>query len=256
MIMGEIDLSVGGVYGFAGALLGIFVITLKIPFFLAFLLTLVVSSLVGFINGFLTVRFRLNSMMVTLGMLSVLKGVTSIFISTLGAKIFPLVYRNLIKFKIFNIHWSIIALIVIVIVLEILLYRTSVFRQMYYIGHNINTARIYGIKTDKIKIITFLGSALMAAIGGILATSRITHVYPTTGLGLEFTMVTAAVLGGASLYGGKGSILKSVFGLMFLSIIVNGLIIFAVNPYYQQVVLGAILIVAVYMDTRLNVVRS
>ena len=256
MIMGEIDLSVGAVYGFSGVLLGIFVVNLKLPFILALFLTLAVASLLGFINGFLVVRFRLNSIIVTLGMLSVLKGFTSIFTTALGSRTFPLVYRNLIKFKIFGIHWSILVFITVVIVLEILLYRTSIFRQMYYIGHNINTANLYGIKTDKIKIIVFLVSASTAAIGGILATSRIAYAYPTTGLGLEFTMVTAAVLGGASLYGGKGSILKSTLGLLLLAIIQYGMVIFAIHPYYQQVLLGAILIIAVYVDTRMNIVRS
>jgi ribose transport system permease protein len=126
---------------------------------------------------------------------------------------------------------------------------------MFYIGHSPETARLYGIRTNRIKVTTFIVSAVTAGIGGILATSRITHAYPTTGLGMEFQMVTAAVLGGASLYGGRGSILRSVLGLLFLAIILNGMIIFNVAPYYQQVLLGIILIAAVFVDTRLNLRR-
>jgi ribose transport system permease protein len=134
----------------------------------------------------------------------------------------------------------------------VFLNRSAIFRQMYYIGHNVETVRLYGIKADKVKITSFVVSAVTAAIGGILATSRITHAYPTTGLGLEFTMVTAAVLGGASLYGGRGSILRSVLGLLFLAIVSNGMIIFQIDPYLQQVLMGAVLIAAVFADTRLN----
>jgi ribose transport system permease protein len=256
MIMGEIDLSIGGVYGVSGALLGLFIATLKIPFIPSLLLTLVICGLIGFINGFLVVRFRLISMMITIGMMTALRGFTSLFTKILGSQILPPVYRKLIKVRIGDIHWSVLAFIFIVIALEILLYKASPFRQMFYIGHNEETARLYGIKTKKVKLIVFMVSALTAGIGGILATSRITHAYPTTGLGMEFQMVTAAVLGGASLYGGRGSILRSVLGLLFLSIVTNGMIIFGVAPYYQQVLLGVILIIAVFVDTRLNVRRT
>jgi ribose transport system permease protein len=252
MIQGEIDLSVGAMYGFAGALSGTFVILMGIPLWPAIILTLIVAALVGFINGYLVVRFRLMSMMITIGMMSVLIGLMSILSTGLGAEVFPTEYRDLIKFKIAGIHWSILAFLLIVIVVEVFLNRSAIFRQMYYIGHNVETVRLYGIKADKVKITSFVVSAVTAAIGGILATSRITHAYPTTGLGLEFTMVTAAVLGGASLYGGRGSILRSVLGLLFLAIVSNGMIIFQIDPYLQQVLMGAVLIAAVFADTRLN----
>jgi len=253
IIMGEIDLSIGAAYGFGGALLGIFTANWGIPFLPALLLTLAVAGLIGFINGFLVTRYRLISMMVTIGMMSVLKGLTSIFTSSLGAQIFPSIYRQFIKAKLFNVHWSILAFILLVVALELMLKRSAVFRQMYFIGHSGDTARLYGIKVARVKMGAFLTSSVAAAFGGILATSRITHAYPTTGLGLEFTVVTAAVLGGASLYGGRGSILRSVLGLLFLALVQNGMIIFGIDPYYQQVLMGAILVAAVFVDTRLNV---
>ena len=256
IIMGEIDLSIGAVYGFAGAFLGILVTTLNMPFVPALFLTLVVASLIGFANGFLVVRYGLNSMMVTIGMMAVLRGLISIMIGILGAQMFPPVYRNFIKFKIFGIHWSIIVFVILVVVLEILLQRTSLFQRMYYIGHNINTARIYGVQTGRIKTLTFLISGLTAGFGGILATSRITHAFPTIGVGMEFTVVTAAVLGGASLYGGRGSLLKFALGLMFLAIVQNGMIIFGIDPYYQQVFMGVVLIVAIFVDTRLGTKKA
>jgi ribose transport system permease protein len=256
MIQGEIDLSVGAMYGFAGALSGTLVIILGIPLWPSILITLVVAAAAGFLNGVLVVRLRVMSMMITIGMMSVLTGLMSVLSTGLGAEVFPVEYRNLIKLKFAGIHWSILAFLLIVIVLEIFLNRSSLFRQMYYIGHNMETVRLYGIKADRVKITSFVVSSVTAAIGGILATSRITHAYPTTGLGLEFTMVTAAVLGGASLYGGKGSILRSTLGLLFLAIVQTGMIIFQIDPYLQQVLMGAVLIAAVFADTRLNARNS
>jgi ribose transport system permease protein len=252
VIMGEIDLSVGSVYGFGGAIMCTFMIALKLPLLPALILSLLVAAFLGFLNGFFVVWFRLNSMMITLGMMSIAQGFTNALTSSIGSQGLPADYRNIIKFSIFGVDWSIIAFILLVVVLEILLYRSTIFRKIYYIGENPQTAVIYGIKANRIKIITFISSSVLSAFGGIVATSRIAHAYPTTGSGLEFTMVTAAILGGASLYGGRGSILRSALGLMFLAIIENGMVAFNIDPYIQLVVTGVILIVAVFLDAMLN----
>ena len=147
-------------------------------------------------------------------------------------------------------------MIVLIAVLEFMLHRTTVFRKMYYVGENLDTARIYGIKSGKIKIITFAVSAFTAAIGGILIGSRVNYAEPTIGIGYEFQMLTAAVLGGASLFGGKGSILRSAIALMFLQLISNGMVIHSIEPLLQQIIVGIILIIAVYIDTRVNSVAK
>lgn len=252
MIMGEIDMSVGSMYGFGGAMLGLLTVIYKMPFLPAIAATLLVSALVGLITGFLVIKFRINSLMVTIGVMTAIKGINWLLINKLQARVFPAEFRNFMKFMIGNIHWTIIALIIFVVVLESLLYRTAAFKKMYYVGQNEFSAMIYGIKANKVKLLAFISSAVFAAFGGILATSRIAHADVTTGDGLEFTMVTAAVLGGASLFGGKGSILRSVLGLIFLAMMQNGMIAFRINPFIQKIVLGAILILSVLVDTRLN----
>jgi ribose transport system permease protein len=120
------------------------------------------------------------------------------------------------------------------------------------VGQNAETARIYGIRSDEIRLIMFMVSALTASIGGIIAASRVAHAAATAGVGLEFTMITAAILGGASLFGGKGSILRSSIGLLILAFATNGMIGFSIDPYIQQVVLGLILIAAVTFDIALT----
>ncbi len=256
MIMGEIDLSVGSMYAFSGMFLGMLT-NWGLPFYVGLPIALLACVLFGFINGFLVVRFRVPSMMVTLGMMTMLAGVSSLLCSNLYGYNYPKEYKDLSKYSINlgdgkEIFVLIIVMIVLIVVLEYMLHRTTIFRKMYYVGENLDTARIYGIKSGKIKIITFMISAFTAAIGGILIGSRVNYAEPNIGLGYEFQMLTAAVLGGASLFGGKGSILRAAVALLFLQLISNGMVIHNIEPLLQQIIVGIILIIAVWLDTRVN----
>ncbi len=252
MIMGEIDLSVGSVYAFAGMFVGYLVIEMDLPLWPAIIFSLITCTLFGVITGLLVVKLRLNSMMVTIATMTLIRGLASNCVKSLYGLTYPTDMRGLVRLNIGSIHLTVIAMVVIAVVLEILLGRSSLFKKMYYVGENLETARVYGIKSDRIKIATFALSAFTAAVGGILLNARVTYADTAIGLGLEFQFLTAAVLGGASLYGGKGSILRSCIGLIFLAAIQNGMVIFNIEPLLQDLIVGVILIVAVFADTRLN----
>jgi ribose transport system permease protein len=252
MIIGEIDLSVGSIYAFSGMFMGYLMVMQKIPLVPAMLISLAVCTLMGAITGFLVVRFRLNSMMVTIATMTLIRGLASNFVKRMYGATYPKDMRHLSKIEINDVYLTIIIMIVLVVVLEILLKRSTIFKRMYFVGENRETARIYGIKSNRIIISLFALSALSAAVGGILLNSRVTYADTAIGLGLEFQLLTAAVLGGASLYGGKGSILGSAVGLIFLATILNGMIIFNIEPLLQQLIIGVILIISVFVDTRLN----
>jgi ribose transport system permease protein len=252
MIMGEIDMSVGSVYAFSGMFMGYLMVMMDMPLLPAMGLSLLVCTLMGMLTGYLVVRFRLNSMMVTIATMTLIRGLASYFVKAMYGATYPADMRHLSKIEIGNVFLTIIAMVVLVVVLELLLKRSSIFKKMYFVGENRQTARIYGIKSDRIKVIMFAVSALAAAIGGILISSRVSYADTAIGTGLEFQLLTAAVLGGASLYGGKGSILGSCIGLIFLAIILNGMVIFNIEPLLQQLIIGVILIVSVFIDTRLN----
>jgi len=143
-------------------------------------------------------------------------------------------------------------MIAAVVILEILLRKSVLFRRVYIVGQNADTARIAGIKATRIKLVFFSLSTVGATLGGILAGARIGSPQIETGNGLEFTLVTAAVLGGASLFGGKGSVLMTVVSLLFLQIISTGLNIYNIEPVAQQIFVGVILVIAVLIDTRSN----
>lgn len=251
LIMGEVDLSVGSVYCFAGVMVG-YLMTHDVPLWASLSISLACSTCFGLITGVLVTKFKINSLMVTIGTLTLIRGLAWLLTGSMAGGTFARSFRSLARDRIGSINTTVIVLIVLAIILEITLRRTSFFKKIFYIGENLDTARIYGVNADRTKIYIFALSSFTAAIGGILIASRITHADVTTGIGLEFKMLTAAILGGASLFGGKGSILRSIIGLIFLASVLNGMIIFNIEPLLQQFVVGVILIISVFVDTRLN----
>lgn len=251
LIMGEVDLSIGSVYCFSGVMVG-YLMMIDVPLFPALLISLACCTCFGLITGLLVTKFKANSLMVTIGSMTLIRGLAWLLTGSMAGSTFDRAFRSLARDRIGSINTTVIVFILLAIILEIALRRASFFKKIFYIGENLDTARIYGINADRIKISIFAISSFTAAIGGILIASRITHADVTTGIGLEFKMLTAAILGGASLFGGKGSILRSIVGLIFLAAVLNGMIIFNIEPLLQQFVVGVILIISVYVDTRLN----
>ena len=251
LIMGEVDLSIGSVYCFSGVMVG-YLMKIDVPLLPALLISLACCTCLGLITGALVTKFKANSLMVTIGTMTLIRGLAWLLTGSMAGSTFARSFRSLARDKIGTINTTVIVFILLAIILEITLRRTSFFKKIFYIGENLDTAKIYGINADRTKIFIFAISSFTAAIGGILIASRITHADVTTGIGLEFKMLTAAILGGASLFGGKGSILRSIIGLIFLATLLNGMIIFNIEPLLQQFVVGVILIISVFVDTRLN----
>ena len=255
LIMGELDLSVGSVCAFSGMMVG-YLMRNGTGVILAIVVSLIMCLMIGFLNGFFVVRYKVASMMVTLGSLTAVRGLANVLCSNLWGYDYPQRYQEIVKVRVGGgpqaMYLTIIVMIVLTIILEVSLNRTSVFKKLYFVGNNIESAKVYGIRSGTYKIVIFMVSSLTAGIGGILTGARLGFADTMIGLGLEFTILTAVVLGGASLRGGKGSILRSVFGLIFLSMIFSGMIIYNINPLIQQLIVGFILIAAVFIDTRMR----
>jgi|CZCA01.1.fsa_nt_gi ribose/xylose/arabinose/galactoside ABC-type transport system permease subunit len=250
LIMGEVDLSIGSVYGVAGALSGYFMLKIGWPAVPSVIAALAVSAAIGLVNGFFIVRMKVNSMMMTLGMMLLLQGVLNAITSSLGGATYPSAFRAFSRARVMGLDISVFLMILAVALLQFLLRKHIAFRKLYYIGENLASSRIYGVPVDRIKQVAYIVCSVMAAFAGILNASRVGVTMPYTGAGLEFKMVTAAVLGGASMQGGKGSMLGSFLGLTFLALILNGMVMCNTNPDWQPVVIGIILVAAVVMDTR------
>lgn len=255
MVMREIDLSVGSVYAFTGTLTGALLVA-GWDFWPATLVALALAGGIGFLNGFLTVRFRINSLMLTIGTMLLVRGLADVLAEHLGGRTYPRAFRQLARTDVFDVRLTVVIMVVVVLAAWVFQRRSALFRRMCFIGENDRSAAVHGIRAGQIKILSFIASAMTAGLGGIFTASRITAADVRMGLGLEFVMVTAAIIGGASLFGGKGDLRGSALGLLLLALVLNGMIMYDIEPVFQQFIIGLLLIVTVIIDTLMNRRRS
>lgn len=253
LIMGEIDMSIGSMACLGGALMSYFVLAFKMPLWLSIVIAFAVGTVLGYLIGLLVTKFRLNAMMVTIGAMMSLRSIAWVFVNMFNGKQLPSSARQFARMKLFGkIYAVILIVIVLVMISDFLLKRSKLFRQMYYIGHNVDTCTLYGIHAARVKCMAFAFSGAMAAVCGAFKTARFAHAATDTGYNLEIMTTTAAVLGGASIFGGKGSVGRTYLGLLFIYALQAGLTAFAVDSYVQQIIIGAILIAAIILDIVLN----
>ena len=247
MIAGMFDLSVGSVVAFSGGLAGYLMYYHDVNFIAAITAALAGSLLIGYLNGVLIARAGINPMIQTLAMLGIVRGF-ALMLSGAGIQNFPYEFIYIGQVKLLGLQAPVWYMLVIVVVFSFLVSRKVFFRRFYYIGGNERAARLSGINVEKMKIWGFVISALLAGIAGILLSSRLGAALSTSGRGLELRVITAVILGGASLTGGYGKIPGAFFGALFMALINNLLIISRVSGYWQEIILGFILICAIGLD--------
>ena len=251
MVMREIDLSVGSVFALTGTLTGALLIN-DWSLFTAAVVALGAAGLVGLLNGLLVVRFGINSLMLTIGTMLLVRGLSNVLANDLGGRTYPREFRSLARTDLFDTRVTIVIMVVMVLLAWVFQRRFGLYRKMCFVGENMKSAAVHGIHVGRIKVLAFVASAMTAGLGGIFTASRITHADVRMGLGLEFVMVTAAIIGGASLYGGRSDLRGSALGLLLLAVVLNGMIMFDIEPVFQQFVIGALLIATVTFDTFFN----
>jgi len=247
MIGGMFDLSVGSIVAFAGGMAGYLMYYHNVNFIMAIIAALTGSVIIGFINGWLIAKIGINPMIQTLAMMGVVRGF-ALMLSGAGIQNFPYNFIYFGQSKLLGLQAPVWYMLAIVFVFGFLVNNTVFFRRYYFIGGNEKAARLSGINVKKMKIWGFVISALLAGIAGLLLSSRLGAALSTSGEGLELRVITAVILGGASLSGGVGKIWGAFLGVLFMALINNLLIISRVSGYWQQVILGAILIIAVGID--------
>ena len=261
VLTGGIDLSVGSVLALCGAIaagllkngIGIPSVDLYIGFTVlgVVLVSLFVGGLLGLINGFVITRFKVPSFVATLSMLTIARGLTMLYtgghpISNLGPDFAVLGSGTFIGIPV--PVW----MAVIVVLLAVFLTRqTRLGRYIYAIGGNETAAKFSGIRINRIKLIVYSIGAALAALGGIIVTSRLDSAQPNAGLSYELDAIAAVVIGGTSLHGGRGSIWGTVTGAIIIGVLNNGLVLLNVSPFWQQVVKGLVILLAVIID-RMN----
>jgi ribose transport system permease protein len=247
LVAGQFDLSVGSGTAFTGVMLAYLVAQHDFPLWSGVLIVLACGLGIGLINGFFVTVVGVNALITTLGMLAVLSGLGKVVSG--GQTLIMNGFSGLGTSRPFwNIPTPVLILVLICAVFWYIMRYTVFGRSMYAIGANPAAARLTGVRSRRLIFVGFLLSGLCTALGGLILTSQLGAASPNAGGGYELQVVTAVILGGASLAGGRGTILGTVLGLLIIGVLNNGLILLNVDPFYQQVAQGALLIAAVSFD--------
>jgi len=247
MVGGGIDLSVGSTYGLASIIVGM-LISEGFPVLPGIAVGLLIGLTVGWLHAVLINRFMLSPFLATLGTMSVLRGLIWVVSGGHSVVGLPPSYLALGQTKLFGMQLPVYIMLAFVIVADFLLRRSTFLRQMFYIGINPDSAVAAGIPVVRVTSIAYMLSAVLAAFAGLLDAARLGAVYIQAGTGLEFQVITAAVVGGTALSGGKGTILGSLLGVIVMAMLTNVFNLVGVSMYWQMVVVGVILVAVVAVD--------
>jgi len=247
MVSGGFDMSVGSIVAFTGASTAL-MLKAGFPIPVAIILGITIGAGIGFMNGFIVSKIGINPFVTTLASLSIFRGLTLIITQGKNVTGLPASF-NAIGQKVFlGVQAPIWYAIILVIIGDILLRKARFFRQNYYIGGNEKAAFLSGISVNKIKILNYVLAGAFAAFAGIVMTGRLGSASVTAGTGLELRVITAVIIGGASLQGGEGTVIGAFLGSILMALITNALTLLGVDVYWQTFVIGGTLLVAVLID--------
>ncbi len=247
MISGMFDLSIGGILAFSGIIAALTAKNLGWPPVPAFLAGCIWGMFLGAINGTLVTKFKINALIATLATLSIYRGGLQL-VSGAGVTNIGNGYTVFGQTQILGIYSPFWFMAVIVLIFGFLVGRTRYFRQAYYIGGNARAAKLSGINVDRTVFVFFIIMGFLAGLAGALLASRLNTAVVLAGQGVELKVITAVVLGGASLAGGAGTIFGAFLGVLLMALLQNAMIIAGINPFWQLIVVGIVLLVSVGLD--------
>jgi ribose/xylose/arabinose/galactoside ABC-type transport system permease subunit len=252
IVAGEIDISVGPAVAFWGVILAELNGKWHLSMGLAMVMTLVGGALVGALAGWLRGRFGVPSFIVTLGLWSALRGLAQFMTNALPVPIKDNAFLDRLGGKVGPVPTAAILMFVLFAIFAFVARRTTFGRSVFAVGGNARAATLTGIDVLRIRVMLFALSGLMAALLGIVIAGRLASGNSGAAQGLEFSVIAAVVVGGTSLAGGRGSLLGTLLGVLFITVIGNGLVILGVNSYFQDVVRGALIVGAVLINMLLS----
>jgi rhamnose transport system permease protein len=246
IIAGEIDLSVASVLGLASVMMGI-TWNAGLPLWLDIIIALAVGAVAGLFNGLLVTRLGLPSLVVTLGTLALYRGLAYVILGSQAVSNFPSGYAT---FGIGDvpgtlIPWTFVVFVFLALLFLVVLHRSWIGRQIYAIGNNKEAARFAGIDVNRVKILLFVLSGLLSALAGIVLTARISSARADNGVGFELLVVTAVLLGGVNIFGGRGSLVGVILALFIIGGLRDALGLIDVSGDVQNIVIGALLVFSV-----------
>lgn len=247
LISGGIDLSVGSTMGVAAAIC-VFCLNTGLPLPVALLAGLGAGALVGLINAYFIVVLGFADFIATLGTLSLMRGVVEVMTASSRLNSQDEGFMALAAGSIGGIPVAVLIALFVAVVAGVILARTTMGRAVYGVGLNAKSSFLAGVLVNRVRVSVFLVSGICAGLAGILLASRLSSVHPAMGTGYELTAIAAAALGGASLAGGRGSVLGTALGAIFLAVLQNTLSLMSVNAFWFQIITGIIIVLAVLLD--------
>jgi len=258
ILTGGIDLSVGSVLAISGAVTAFLLKTgteiTSLNLYIGFTLLgsllggILVGTLLGWFNGLTVTRFKVPPFVATLAMLTIARGLTMLLTGGFPITGFSKQMAFLGTGWFLSIPMPVWISAVVVIAAVVMTRNTKLGRHIYAIGGNERAAELSGLKIKKVKMIVYAIAGALSAVGGIIVTSRLDSAQPNAGSGFELDSIAAVVIGGTSLSGGKGTIMGTVQGALIIGILNNGLVLLNVSPFWQQVIKGLVILLAVVIE--------
>ncbi|HEY3324759.1 MAG TPA: ABC transporter permease [Planctomycetota bacterium] len=248
LVSGGFDLSVGSTFAMTGAVTAS-CMTHGVPVPLAIVIGMATGALIGLINGVFIAKIGINAFITTLAMMSIVRGILHVMMGSGSIVGLPESFKVIGQGNAFGIQFPIFIALFLVLTGDFLLRKSRFFRQSYYIGGNERAAALSGIAVNRIKIFNYALTGCLAALAGIVMTARLGSASNTAGKDLELRVITAVVIGGASLQGGEGTVFGAFLGSLLMGILISSLNMVGVDARWNMLVSGATLLIAVLIDT-------
>jgi len=252
IVTGGIDLSVGSIFGLAAILLGVFWHNLGLALPLAMLLAILVGGLAGILNGIIITRFRVPPLIATLATLALYRGLAEGISQARSVRGYPDWFFILGQGEVLGVPTQLWILLLLTAAAAVLLGLTTFGRTVYAIGSNEVAARFSGLRVDRAKLLIYAGSGLISGLAAVIFVSRVSTTRSDMGTGLELDVITAVVLGGTSIFGGRGTIIGTALGLALMQAMKSGLALAGVKGDGTIVVIGLVLIAAILIGNLLS----
>jgi ribose transport system permease protein len=251
MVGGTFDLSVGATASMVGVVTGWLMKHAGWPVPAAVATGLAFGAFSGLINGLIVAKVRVNALITTLGTMGIYSGV-ALLVGGPGITFLPAGFSRLGQEQFLGLQTPVWLVAVLGVIGHYALAHTRFFRQFYYLGSNPKAAHLSGLKVERLQILAFTLMGALAGLAGIVYAARVATASSTVGAGKELGAITACILGGASLQGGRGTAWGALLGVLFVAVIQNMLLIKQVRPEWQGIILGLVLVFAVAVDSLLN----
>ncbi len=245
----NIDVSVGSIMGLSAAVCGV-LLTSGYNVWIVILSVLLVGTVVGFVNGIGVAYFKVPSIIMTLGMLGIIRGIMLLYTEGMWIEDIPNFYKKLSGLKMLGISLPVWVTLALLLIAHFYLTRTKFGRYFYAVGDNEQGARSVGLPVEKVKVLSFVFSGISASIAGLVFVMNIGFVPNVTGSGIELQVIAAAVLGGVSLTGGLGSVIGAGLGAIFFTVINSSLVYLKIPAYWNDAISGLLLLLIVVGDSK------